>query len=361
MRRKNIQEVVDDICSGVHKIDDKEKIYIPTGSTMLDLALSGNILGGYVAGRVVNLIGDSSAGKTYLGFSVFAEMCKEERFDGYRLNYDDVEQALGFDITRLFGVKTAERVIPPNVDDAGLPRYSSTIQYFAVNISRAIEKGEPFVYVLDSFDGLTSSEEMERTEGLIEAVEKGKDIKGTYGMEKPKMMGQILRQITPALEKTQSLLIVISQTRDNINPMSFTKKVRSGGRALQFFSAHEIWLAVVEKIKDPKWKRTIATTTRAKISKNKITGKLSTVDFTIYNDYGVDDIRSCIQFLIYAGAWSKSGQKINTHDFADDMTENGLIRYIEENNKIGELKKLVAEKWAEIEESLVPDRVPRYV
>jgi len=90
---------------------------IPTGSTLLNCALSGNPFGGYGKGKVVNIIGDSFSGKTLLALTCFAEVCQQKRFDDYSLILGDVENALEFDIGTLFGGKTKGRVIIDQVPD----------------------------------------------------------------------------------------------------------------------------------------------------------------------------------------------------------------------------------------------------
>ena len=331
---------------------------IPTGSVMLNLACADSWVGGYGAGKIVNLIGDSSSGKTLLAFSMFAEMSRDKWYKDYRLIYDDVEQACEFDIAKLFGAGTAERIVAPYYSEDA-PQYSGTIQEFHANVMDAIKLGEPFVYVLDSFDALSSADEQDRAEKSIEATRAGKPVQGSYKMDKAKLSGEILRHILADLRTTGSLVLVISQTRDNIDPMSFTKKTRSGGNALRFYAAHEIWLAVKGKLKSKD--RVIGSQIRAKVSKNKLTGKLREIEFPVYYSYGVDDIGAAVDFLVEEGKWGKKGNSLVTTGMDGlDGSRQKVIQRIEEGKLQGKLFVLAGETWAEIEESLKMDRRVKY-
>ncbi|HDN17641.1 MAG TPA: hypothetical protein ENF41_01155, partial [Candidatus Bathyarchaeota archaeon] len=149
-RRKNAtKEVVSQMEKRVEEdisADEKVVGYLPTGCTVLNLALSDRVDGGFGMGKIANVIGDSSSGKSILALSVFAECAHNEAFSDYRLIYDEPEQACEFDIERLFGVKTKERIEPPAVDDEGLPLCSETVQDFHANIHKALDDGRPFVY-----------------------------------------------------------------------------------------------------------------------------------------------------------------------------------------------------------------------
>jgi len=330
---------------------------IPSGSVMLNLACSDSWKGGYGSGKIVNLIGDSSSGKTLLAFSMFAEMCRDQKWDGYDLIYDDVEQACEFPVEELFGKKTAERVIAPYYIQ-GLPQFSGTIQEWQANVMDAIGRGGPFVYVLDSFDALSSAEEQARAEKSVEAARSGKEAGGSYRMEKAKLSGEILRTILSALRSTGSLVVVISQTRDNIDPMSFTKKTRSGGNALRFYSSHEIWLAVKGKLKAKD--RVIGSQIRARVAKNKLTGKLREVEFPIYYSYGTDDLGACVDFMLEEGRWQKKGHTIIAGGIGLEGTRQKLIQEIEEKQLASELFGLVAHTWRDIEEAIKLDRRKKF-
>lgn len=335
---------------------------IPTGSTLFNLALSGRRSGGFGVGKIVNLIGDSSSGKTLLALTMFAEMGRMKRFDGYRFIYDDVEAACEFDLAKMFGPETAARIEPPRMID-GEPDYSDNSTDLQDNILRAIKKGKPFVYVLDSFDAIASKEEVAKANTDMEAREEGKEVKGSYGMEKAKDASRILRIIKKGIKTTGSAVIIISQTRDNIDPFSFQKKSRTGGRALKFYSTHEVWTAVAGKIKIKKMDHDMVVGVKCfiKITKNKLTGEEHEITIPILRGYGIDDLGSCVDFLREWKHWEATKEGVITApEFGFKGSRAKLLRQIEEKGEEKRLRMIVAELWQEIQAGLQPDRKPKY-
>ena len=308
------------------------ELLVPTGSTLLNLACSDKSSGGYATGKMVNVVGDSSAGKTIVILTGLAEMCRLSKFDEYEFDYDDAESALEFDF-RMFG-GLEERM---NIE------YSETIQDVQRNVIKRIETGTPFVYVLDSLDVVSSDEEQQ----LI-----ADNDSSSYRMGKARALHQTFRTITAKMKKTSSLFIVISQTRDKIGSR-FPMKYRTGERALEFYSSHVIWLNVAEKLqRGSKVKRQVGITTRARVTKNRITGKSRTVTYPIYPDYGIDDVGSMVDFLVSEGEWTKTKQSVNADDFKFIGTREKLIAHIEDGDHIDELISITEETWKLIENEL---------
>lgn len=328
------------------RVGQKPTRFIPSGSTLLNLAMSNKAKGGYAVGKIVNVIGDSSSGKTFLCLTAFAEMARNPRWDNYRLIFDDAEAAMEFDMDALFG-NTASRLEPPNKTEDGEPKPSRTIEDFYGNVVRAVQEEKPFVYILDSFDALSSKEGQDRKEKFAS----GEEVGGSYKLDKQKAASEMLCNIADDIKNTKSLIIVISQTRDNISPMSFATKTRSGGRALKFYSTHEMWLAVGKTLKKKvRGKdRTIGVNTVVKLTKNKVTGKHTIIDFPILYTYGVDDTTSCIEYLVSEGHWKKKGGKIVAEEFSQEGQMKTLVKWIEDNNKESELQDIVESVWMEIE------------
>lgn len=365
---ENTADQFDSIMIGKQKIGTpakKSKInpleLVPTGSTTFNLECSGHIEGAFKCGKMVNLIGDSHAGKTLFGFTIFAECALLERFDKYRFIYDDVEAANEFDLEELFGKDCAERI----EQDVR----SRTIEDFNDNVARALDEEEPFIYVLDSFDGLTSEAALLKDAENRKKREKGNQTTGDFGDGKPKIFSRFCSMRIQDLSDTGSVLIIISQTRDNIGFGSlFTPKTRSGGKALKFYAFFEIWLACQKKEKEGK--RTVVTNVQAKITKNKLTGHHGEVYFPILNDYGVDNLKSCINFLRDEGNWTGTPGAINTKGFLNPkLTEKGkpkhpsisvIIDDIEDNNRENELFKLCQKTYDSIMLQLMPNRKPKY-
>ena len=339
--------------------EDDGGLYAPSGSTLLNLACTDRGSGGYLLGRMINIIGDSSAGKSFLALTMLACIVRLKFFKDYRIIYDDAEAALGFDIEKLFGKRLADRMEPPRLDEDGEPEPSSTIQDLQDNIHNLCAEGIPFIYVLDSLDSLTSEEEIGKVAEVRKARKEGKDAAGDYGVTKPKAMSQMLRMMVRDIMKTLSLLIIISQTRDNINGFGFDKKTRSGGRALKFYSTIEMWLTNLGKIKG-KRDRQIGMNCGIKITKNKITGKLRQVKFPILYSYGVDDIGSMIDFLVDEKVWKKNKTKIIATGLRLEETRSVLIKKIEDNELERDVRKIVTRAWREIESGLDLGRKLRF-
>lgn len=333
---------------------ESKRMLVSSGSVMLNLACSNTYKGAFEVGRMVNLIGDSSSGKTYLAMELLAACANDSRFDNYALIYDDVENAMSMDIEELFGKTLADRLKGPwldPLDNEYVP--SRSIEDFHCNVLDALDAGS-CIYVLDSFDALTSEQEEDKIDEMREARAKGKETKGSYGMSKPKKSSELLRHIVSKIENTKSLLLIVSQTRDNIDPMSFEKKTRSGGKALKFYASHEIWLAVVGKLKQKE--RVVGSKLKAKVSKNKLTGAFREVSFDFRHLYGADDISAAVDFLIDEGVISggKGNTKLVWRDIEAQKTK--AISEIEERNLEKLLFKDLEKTWNEIEESLKPNR-----
>jgi len=322
----------------------QDRLLLPSGSTLLDLALSDTPDGGYIPGSMVNIVGDSSAGKTFLLWTTFAEAARNFLFKDYRFLYDEPETAFYMNIKKLF-----------NLEDKKIELLKSpTIQSWLKNVMVTIKDNIPFIYGLDSFDSVGSEEERTRFDDL---VKKG-EASGSYKTEKARMSGELFRVIVDHLSKTKSILFVISQTRDNIGATFGEKKIRSGGNALRFYSTHEVWLHIKGHIK--RRERDVGVDIIARVKKNKLTGKLRTVEFPIYFDYGVDDVLSCINWLVNEKFWGRKMGVINTCGDFIDAKEEELIQYIESNNLEPKLKSIVTESWNEIERSIATNRKPKF-
>ncbi|MDD5038116.1 MAG: hypothetical protein PHN78_02220 [Dehalococcoidales bacterium] len=339
------------------------RLFVPTGSALLNLALSDRHDGGYLTGKIVNVIGDSSSGKTFLCLTTLAETAHNPAFDDYLLIYDDAEAASEFNIEKLFGNKTAERILPPSLDPEE-PGHSHTMMDFQSNIRRLLKGNKPFIYIQDSFDALTTDEELKHAADLQKAHDSGKEAKGTYGMEKAKQASVLLRLIAADIKRTKSLVIIISQVRTNIDPMSFQRKTRAGGKALTFYCAYEEWLAVAQKlsIKINDKNRNTGVVSHIKITKNKANGKLRELSLKILYSYGVDDINSCVDFLIEEGTWTKNGTGHITSEGLgyQPMRQDKLVSFIEQEDKVAKLHAICQATWLDIEQQLISKRPPKY-
>lgn len=334
---------------------------LSTGSTLLNLACCDNPFGGFLKGKYYFLVGDSASGKTFLSMTCFAEAARSKQFKDYRLVYDNVEDGCLMDVEHLFGKAVADRLEYPAKDADGDPVFSSTIEELYYHLDDLIQEGLPFIYVLDSMDGLSSEDEKKKFKEHKEAHIKQVKTPGSYGDGKAKKNSEGLRRVLNGLRDTGSILIIISQTRDNLD-FGFETKTRSGGRALRFYATVEIWSSIAGQIKKTvKGKeRSIGVSINLKVKKNRITGKCREVDVDIYPTYGMDDVGTCVDYLVSEGWWVKGKQTIKAPEFKMEATRDKIIAKIEKENLEPELRSIVGKCWKEIEEASAPERKARY-
>lgn len=355
---------------------EKENVVIPanrmlsSGSTLLNLACTGRIVGAFAKGKYYILIGDSTSGKTFLALTCFAEATRNPNFSNYRLIYDNAEDGALMDFEKFFGKEVAEKVEPPGVDADGNPRFSETIEefdYFLDDAKKQAKKGRPFIYVLDSMDALESEPEIKKFQAQKQAYRKGQVASGDFHMQKAKANSQMMRRALKAV-RPDSIVIIISQTRDNVQtgPAFMTrgadKKTRGGGRALKFYATLEMWSSVAgkikKKVKDKDLK--IGVLSQINVTKNRITGNDRTVKIPILNDYGMDDIGSCIDFLLEWKHWTKGAGGIRAKEFGVTLHRDKLIRHIEDEEEERKLQIIVKKVWQGIEDSLKTKRKRKY-
>ena len=293
---------------GLYFSKPKENLqFIHSGCTLFDLALGG----GWARRRIANVVGDKSTGKTLLMIEMAANFAIQEPKGIIR--YREAEQA--------FDVPYAEAIgFPSDKVDFGDP--VDTIEDVFEDLQKVIQGAKgPEVYIVDSLDSLSDRAEMER--GIDE---------GSYGTGKAKMMSQLFRRLVRDLGQKDITVFFVSQVRDNIGAMIGKKHTRSGGRALDFYSSQVAWLAQLGKIKRTikGIERVTGITVQAKIEKNKIALPYRDATFPIKFAYGIDDYKACVEFLKIVG---------QPHG---------------KDDPIGELQRMVENKWWEIEKQFLP-------
>ena len=294
------------------EISSKVEKFLPTGSTLLDLALGG----GWAIRRIVNIVGDSSTGKSLLGAKAIGNA---QNLYNAVVVYDDPETTFEPERAHIYGVDS----------DLVIYTQSDTVEKFFDNILTLLEDKDyeqPLIYVLDSLDALSSEDEMKAT--MAEA---------SYGTAKAKKMSQGLRKVAREISKKDALLIIISQTRDRIGIQFGEKTGISGGKALKFYASQRIMLAQLSKLAD-KDKRVFGVNIRAKVTKNKISDPFREVDFNILFDMGIDDMESCLSYYI-----KQIGEPV-----WDDKKFRGvqtMLEFLDKEGKEEELKKRVIDLW----------------
>jgi recombination protein RecA len=249
---------------------------ISTGSPSLDLALG---VGGLPRGRIIEIYGPESSGKTTLALSVAAEVQKT----GGQVAFIDTEHALDPDYAKRIGVNVEKLVIsqPDSGEDA-------------LNIvEKLIRSGLFDLIIVDSVAALVPRAELEG--------EVGDQFIGLQA----RMMSQALRKLTGIISKTRTVLIFINQTRAMIGGMVPGQETTPGGKALKFYASVRIELKRVSQIK--KGEEIIGNKIKAKIVKNKVAPPFKTAEFDIYYDEGISYEADLINLGERLGVIKKSG------------------------------------------------------
>jgi RecA/RadA recombinase len=364
-RKRNTTDEIKAALSGDMPKDPPVKAsdLLSTGSTLLNLACSGRTIGGFPRGRVVLIVGDSDSGKTFISLTCLAEAANDSRFDDYLLIHDDAEGGALMDMTKFFGQKGAARIKAPNYTKEGVPIHSATIEDFYDTIESLQDAGRPFIYVMDSVDVLTSEAEVKTLKKQKKARQDDEEGKGDYGDGKARINSRRLRVVTNRLRETGSILILINQTRDNIGfTAKFQPKTRSGGRALKFYARLEMWLSSVGTVKKTiRGKpRKLGIISKIDIQKNSLTGRKRTVLVPVLYSSGIDDLGSCIDFLLEEKVLTGKEGNLKAPDFNFEGSKEKLIRHIEREGLEKELHLMVSATWKEIEKASELKRKPRY-
>ena len=288
---------------GQQKAMDVESI--STGSLSLDLALG---IGGLPKGRVVEIYGPESSGKTTLALQVVAEAQKTGGICGFV----DAEHALDPVYAKKLGVKTDELLISqPDTGEQAL-EIADTL----------IKSGSLSVLVIDSVAALTPKAELEGEMGDHHV-----------GLQS-RLMSQALRKLTGSIAKSNTMVIFINQIRMKIGVMFGNPETTSGGNALKFYSSVRMDIRRIGAIKDKD--QIIGNSTRVKVVKNKVAPPFKMVEFDLMYGKGISksgeliDLGSKAEIVEKSGAWyAYKGQKIG------QGRENAKI-YLEQNPKIAQ-------------------------
>ena len=286
---------------GDRVVEDIEAI--PTGSIGLDLALG---IGGYPRGRVIEIYGPESSGKTTLALQVIAESQKIGGICGFI----DAEHALDPIYAKKLGVKTEELLISqPDTGEQAL-EITDTL----------IKSGSISVLVIDSVAALTPRAELEGEMGDHHV-----------GLQS-RLMSQALRKLTSSIAKTNTMVIFINQIRMKIGVMFGNPETTSGGNALKFYSSVRMDIRRIGAIKDKE--QIVGNSTRVKVVKNKVSPPFKVIEFDLMYGKGISksgeliDLGSKADVVEKSGAWyAYKGEKIG------QGRENAKI-YLEQNPKI---------------------------
>ncbi len=277
--------------------------YIPTGSLALDVALG---IGGLPRGRIVEIYGPESSGKTTLALHVVAEAQKK----GGEVAFVDAEHALDPTYARALGVKVEDLLI--SQPDAGEQ---------ALEITEAlVRSGAIDVIVVDSVAALVPRAEIEG--------EMGDSYVGLHA----RLMSQALRKLTAAISKTNTIVIFINQLREKVGVMYGNPEVTTGGRALKFYASVRIDIRRVESIKVNG--EIVGNRTRAKVVKNKMAPPFREAEFDIMYGEGIVRESELVDLGVKLDLMQKSGSWFSMGETRSGQGRDAAKRYLQENPEI---------------------------
>lgn len=312
---ENLNEAVDEIKQrfgegAIMKLKDVRAVnvdVVPTGSYSVDLALG---VGGVPRGRVIEIFGGESSGKTTLSLHILAEAQKR----GGTAAFIDAEHALDPDYAERIGV---------NVDDILISQPDSGEQALQI-VETLVRSGTVDVIVVDSVAALTPKAEIAGEMGEFQ-----------IGLQ-ARLMSSALRKLSGIVSKTKTAVIFLNQTRMKIGVMFGNPQTTPGGLALKFYSSVRIELRRIAQIKQKE--DIIGSRVKAKIVKNKVAAPFKTAEFDIYYGEGISRASDLLNAAIKKEVIKKSGNTYSFDDYKLGVGVEAARKFLKENPEV--LKKL---------------------
>ena len=278
---------------------------IPTGSLALDLALG---IGGVPKGRIVEIFGPESSGKTTLALHIVAEAQKR----GGEVAFVDAEHALDPTYARALGVKIEDMLI--SQPDTGEQ---------ALEITEAlVRSGALDVVVVDSVAALVPRAEIEG--------EMGDSYVGLHA----RLMSQALRKLTGAINKTNCVVVFINQLREKVGVVYGNPEVTTGGRALKFYASVRVDVRRVEALKSGS--EIIGNRTKAKVVKNKMAPPFREAEFDIMYGEGISKVGELLDLGVKLDLVQKSGSWFSMGETRIGQGRDAAKQYLRDHPEIAE-------------------------
>lgn len=278
---------------------------ISTGSLALDLALG---IGGLPKGRIIEIYGPESSGKTTLALHVLAQAQKA----GGEVAFIDAEHALDITYARALGVKVEDMLVSqPDTGEQALEITEALVRSGAID-----------VIVVDSVAALVPRAEIEG--------EMGDSFVGLHA----RLMSQALRKLTGAVGKTNTIVIFINQLREKVGVMYGNPEVTTGGRALKFYSSVRIDVRRIEALKNGS--EIIGNRTRAKVVKNKMAPPFREAEFDIMYGEGISKWGELVDLAVKLDILQKSGSWFSMGETRLGQGRDAVKEYLKNNPELAD-------------------------
>ena len=278
---------------------------IPTGSLALDIALG---IGGVPRGRIIEIYGPESSGKTTLALHIIAEAQKR----GGEVAFIDAEHALDPTYARALGVDIDSMLISqPDTGEQGLEICEALVRSGALD-----------VVVVDSVAALTPRAEIEG------------DMGDAHVGLLARLMSQALRKLAGSISKTNCIVIFINQLREKVGVVYGNPEVTTGGRALKFYASVRMEVRRVEAIKNGS--EVVGNRTRVKIVKNKVAPPFREAEFEIMYGEGISRLGELVDLAVKLDIVQKSGSWFSMGDNRLGQGRDAVKKYLQENPEIAD-------------------------
>ena len=278
---------------------------IPTGSLSLDIALG---IGGVPKGRIIEIYGPESSGKTTLALHIVAEAQKR----GGEVAFIDAEHALDPGYARALGVDIDSMLVSqPDTGEQGLEICEALVRSGAID-----------VVVVDSVAALTPRAEIEG------------DMGDSHVGLLARLMSQALRKLAGTISKTNCIVIFINQLREKVGVMYGNPEVTTGGRALKFYSSVRIDVRRVEALKNGS--EIIGNRTRAKIVKNTVAPPFREAEFDIIYGEGISKWGELVDLAVKLDIVQKSGSWFAMGELRLGQGRDAVKQYLQDHPELAE-------------------------